>query len=399
MSNILSRLKDAFHRGMQANYQDMIFRHKLRVIYRIILCLVLAAAIAIVVRLHIENKVYTQVEILETMERVGTQTSEYKSYNGNVLVYSKDGISAYTDKGEQLFNQTFEMQSPLVSVKGDYVAVGDYKGNVIYVLDQTGPKGQIQTNMMIQSLDISEGGVVTAILDDGDVTWLNIYSQTGEIITTMRTTMKQTGYPLAYELSPDNIKLAVSYLNGQSGQINTSIAFYNFGDVGQNEIGRLVSAESFGEEIIPFVAYPSADTAVALGNANLYFFKGRQIPKLSAKVEVLQEVKGVYYGPGQVVLIFHNTDSEEKYRLVSYDLAGKERINRTFDIEYNNILVQNEMIMIYNDTDVLILNKRGEEKYHGGVGVAGSLLALIPGSARGKFLVVTSESMKQIQLK
>ena len=203
MPYLLNQLKNHVINGTQANYKDKIFRYKLRNVYRIVLCVIVVLAISILIKLQIDNKVYTQVVVTEEKERVGTQTSEYTYYDGKLLVYSKDGISAYTQKGEQIFNQTYEMQNPLVSVIGSYVAVGDYKGTHIFVLDSSGLKGEINTNMMIQSLSVSKGGVVTTVLDDGEVTWIHIYSQTGDLITKIRATMKQTGYPLAYELSPD----------------------------------------------------------------------------------------------------------------------------------------------------------------------------------------------------
>lgn len=382
--------------GTQPNYQDKIFRYKLKKIYRVLLCIIIVFAVGLLIKLQRENKVYKEVLITEEKERIGTQTSEYTPFGDKLLVYSKDGISAYTEKGEQLFNQTYEMQNPLVSVNDNYVAVGDYKGTSVYVLDSNGLKGQINTNMMIQSLSVSEGGVVTTVLDDGKVTWMHIYSQTGELITKIRATMKQTGYPLAYELSPDNIKLAVAYVS-QGGTLDTKLAFYNFGDVGQNTGERLVSAENIAGEIIPFVAYPTVDTAIALSGQKLYYFKGKQIPKLSATVEVQQEVKSVYYGENQVVLIHGNTESSDRYRIVSYDFSGREKMNRTFDMEYSSILVENERVIIYNESEVLIFNRRGEEKFRGSVGE--NVVALIPGTAQNRFLVVTTDMMRYVELK
>ena len=382
--------------GTQPNYQDKIFRYKLKKIYRVLLCIIIVFAVGLLIKLQRENKVYKEVLITEEKERIGTQTSEYTPFGDKLLVYSKDGISAYTEKGEQLFNQTYEMQNPLVSVNDNYVAVGDYKGTSVYVLDSNGLKGQINTNMMIQSLSVSEGGVVTTVLDDGKVTLMHIYSQTGELITKIRATMKQTGYPLAYELSPDNIKLAVAYVS-QGGTLDTKLAFYNFGDVGQNTGERLVSAENIAGEIIPFVAYPTVDTAIALSGQKLYYFKGKQIPKLSATVEVQQEVKSVYYGENQVVLIHGNTESSDRYRIVSYDFSGREKMNRTFDMEYSSILVENERVIIYNESEVLIFNRRGEEKFRGSVGE--NVVALIPGTAQNRFLVVTTDMMRYVELK
>ena len=133
-------------------------------------------------------------------------------------------------------------------------------------------------------------------------------------------------------------------------------------------------------------------------NPNTFeLFKGKQIPKMSAVKELPQEVKSVYCGENQVVLIFPNTESGDKYRLITYDFSGKEKINRTFNIEYNSVLVENERIIIYNESEILILNKRGEEKFSGSLGT--NVVSIIPGSSPNKFLVVTSDKMKRVELK
>lgn len=397
MPELIKKLKDAFEKSTTADYKDKIFRYKLRNLYRVLLCVVLIASIAIILNVQNENKIYTQAEAVSVMERVGTETSEYTYYNGKLLVYSRDGMSAYNTKGEQLFNQTYEMQSPIVSIGGDYVAVGDYKGSSIFVMDATGFKGKIDTNMMIQSLSVSEGGVVTAALDDGETTWLNIYSQTGELIAEMSTTMDQTGYPIAYAMSPDNIKLAVSYLSGQSGQIGMKVAFYNFGDVGQNKSERLVSAEDIGEQIAPYIVYPDNENAIVLSDSKLHFFKGKQIPKLKTSVDLTEEVQSVYNSKNRLALVMNNTEGNEKYRLLVYDWNGKERINYPFQLEYNNIIVEDEAIYIYNETELLILGKNGKVKFDGSL--EEGIVSVIPMSSVDKFLIVTNDDIRHIQLK
>lgn len=397
MSEFIKKIKDAFDKSTIADYKDRIFRYKLKNLYRILLCVILLAAVIVIFKVQHENKVYTQMETVSTMERVGTQASEYTYYNGKLLVYSRDGMSAYNTKGEQLFNQTYEMQSPIVSMAGDYVAVGDYKGSSIFVMDASGIKGKIETNMMLQSLSISEGGVITAALDDGDTTWLNIYSQTGELIAEMSTTMDQTGYPLAYAMSPDNIKLAVSYLAGQSGQIGMKVAFYNFGDVGQNKSERLVSAEDIGEQIVPFMIYPNNETAVAISDSKLMLFHGKQIPKLKTSVDLEEEVKSVFYNKNRIALVMNNTEADYKYRLVTYDLNGKEKLNYPFQLEYDNMIVKDELIYIYNETELLILGQNGKEKFNGSMDE--EILAIIPTEQVEKFLVVTNKDIRHIQLK
>lgn len=117
---------------------------------------------------------------MSAIDRNQVSGSTLLSYQNGFLTYSKDGIS-YTDyKGNAMWNQTYDMQSPCVSVRSGWVAVGDYNGNLIYDISQDGTSKQIDTNLPVKSLSVAANGVVAAILEDGDVTWINVYNPTGE---------------------------------------------------------------------------------------------------------------------------------------------------------------------------------------------------------------------------
>ena len=52
-------------------------------------------------------------------------------FAGHLLTYSKDGAGCMDIKGNAVWNQTFEMQNPIVDVCNDVVAIGDNKGSTI----------------------------------------------------------------------------------------------------------------------------------------------------------------------------------------------------------------------------------------------------------------------------
>lgn len=141
-------------------FREKILKHRLTRIYRIVLGIVLAIAIIGVIQIQIDNRVYTGYEVVKTAESIGSSDSVIQAYGGNILCYSRDGISAYDGDGKQLWNQTYEMQSPIVNASGEYVVAGDYKGNTIYVMNKSGSCGQIDTNRVILDLSISEKGIV-----------------------------------------------------------------------------------------------------------------------------------------------------------------------------------------------------------------------------------------------
>ena len=280
-------------REEKLSFQDKIIKHHLTKIYRVILCVVLVIVIAASIHFYREGKVYTEYEVTKTYDSIGSKDSKVEVYNqNNILCYSRDGVSAYNAKGEQLWNRTFEMQSPIIRTSGEYVVAGDYKGNEIYLMNASGPCATITCNKIIVDVNVSQGGVVIATLDDSSVTWLELYASDGTSLATIRTTMDQTGFPVKLSMAPDNKKMMVSYLKARGNGIQTSLAFYNFGDVGQNMTDKIVSGYDYAEKVIPFLHYVDENTAVCVGEDVLQIYYGKQIPELKTQAEVEKDILG-----------------------------------------------------------------------------------------------------------
>lgn len=397
MKSITEIFREIFSGSSEITYRDKILKHRLHMLYRGALIIILVLVIFLAVKIQVNSRVYSEYEVVAENSREGAENSIYESYYGNLLVYSKDGITAFDKKGVKLWNQPYEMQNPIVRIAGQYAAVGDYRGSIIYIMDMNGLKSQVNTDMIIQDFTISEKGVVTAVLDKNDSTLIRLISADGTTIIDMRTSMADNGYPLAVSLSQDNLKLGVSYLQAKNAQINTSIAFYNFGDVGQNKSENLVSGYNVEEEVIPFLQYVNSTTAVALGNQKLLFFKGKQIPELSNEVTIEEEVQSIYYNEKHVALVFHNTSSDEKYRVEVYDLNGKQECSFLTDIEYKEILITENDLIVYNESSVEMYNTKGDEKYRGSFGE--NISAIMPLESRGKFIVVKENTIETIRLR
>ena len=73
-------------------------------------------------------------------------------FDGYLLNYSKDGAGCMDTKGNAVWNQTFEMQNPIVDICQNVVAIGDYNGRTIYVMNTGGPMGNITTNRPIRNI-------------------------------------------------------------------------------------------------------------------------------------------------------------------------------------------------------------------------------------------------------
>ena len=384
-------------REERISFQEKIHRHRLEIVYRSMLGVFLVAAIIVIVRISIDNKVYSQYEVIKTSGAIGSTDSTILPYGDNAISYSRDGIAAYESDGTQIWNETFEMQSPIVDVQGDYVAVCDYRGNTIYIMDKNGQCGKIEVNKTLLDIKVSAQGVVTATLDDGDITWINVYSSSGEEIVTIRTSMDQTGFPLATSMSEDNRKMVVSYIKTSGNKVENSVAFYNFGDVGQNVQDKIVSGFDYEDTVIPFIHFMNQNEAVAVDEKMLRVYRGSQIPELVAETELPDGIRGIYYGDNRVAVVSRNEEGEDTYRLRVYNMSGNELFSVGFSMEYGDIILKNGYVFVHNESELLIYNKKGMEKYNGSIGEG--VKTIMPVAKKNRLIVVRETETEAVKLK
>ena len=261
------------------DYKKKIARHRRVIFYRILAVLIVFAAIGIGVYINYQRTIYTGYTVLDTIKYAEVTTANYREFNNKILRYSTDGASAFNMQDDMLWNQTYEMQSPMVDICNDYVGIGDYKGTKIYVFNGTGMQGEIDTTLPIQSFRVSGNGIVAVILEENEVTWVRVFNKDGEVIASDRTTMAKSGYPVSIALSDNGIILAVSYLKIETGDMVSSVAYYNFGNVGQNEIDNLVSGYNYENSIMSYVEFMNDRSAFAVGDNKFAIFRGNQKPE------------------------------------------------------------------------------------------------------------------------
>lgn len=379
------------------SYREKIKSHKFTVFYRVFLMLVLMAAIAVALFLQWKNKVYTESVELSSVEIRVPSGASLMPFGSYLLTYSKDGASCMDTKGNAVWNQTYGMQNPMVDINQDVVAIGDYNGREIYVMDTGTLLGRITTNRPVRNFCVSASGVVAAVLDDTDVTWIYLYDAQGNELVYFRTTMKESGYPANISISPSGELLCVSYLYIDGGHMKTSVAFYNFGAVGQNSTDNYVSGYDYVDHVVPFARFMDNKSLFAVSDDRIMFFGGAQKPVTAAENLLNDEVRGVYYGSEYVGLVFNSKEGGGRYRLDVYHKSGTFRQSIEFDIDCRDILFHEDQIIIYNEADCRIYNSSGMLKYTGTFNK--TALMLIPQKAAYHYMIVTPDSIDTIELK
>ena len=399
MTNVrdyLKKKKDRQDEQYRISYREKIKSHKCTIFYRTILVIILIAAIITALYVQWKNKIYTQIVVLSSAEVTITQNSSLLPFAGHLLTYSKDGAGCMDIKGNAVWNQTFEMQNPMVDMCQNVVAIGDYNGRSIYVMDTTGVLGSITTNKPVRAFRVAANGVVAVVLDDTDATWLYLYDANGDELAYIRTTMKESGYPVSVSISPNAQLVCISYLFVDSGQMKSSVAFYNFGEVGKNSSNNYVSGYDYANVIVPLTRFLDNKSLFAVSDDRIMFYGGAQKPVVTAESLIDESVQSVYYGEEYVGLVFISTESSNRYRLDVYHKSGELKQSIEFDIEYSDILFHEDQIIIYNESECHIYNGSGVEKYGGRFDQ--TVLVMIPQNTKYRYMIVTPDSIDTIEL-
>ncbi len=378
------------------SYRERIKSHKFTIFYRTILVLILILAILAAVYFQWKNKIYTGTTVLSSVEVDFVKDTYLMPFSGYLLTYSKDGASCMDAKGNAVWNETFEMQNPMVDICQNVVAIGDYNGRTIYVMNTTGSLGRITTNKPVKDFCVAANGVVAAVLDDTDITWIYLYDAQGNELVSFRTTMKQSGYPFDVSISPSGELACVSYLFLDSGQMKSSVAFYNFGAVGKNSTDNYVSGYDYLNSVVPFTRFLDNKSVLAVSDDRIMFYGGAQKPVSVAENLFSDEIRSVYYGAEYVGIVFNSTESGSTYRLEVFNKSGQRVQTISFDIEYTNIIFYEDEIIIYNESECRIYTESGVQKYAGTFNRP--VMMLVPLSARYRYMIVTSDSIDTIEL-
>lgn len=347
----------------EASLHKKIRIHKIQTLAKsVVLIGVVAVLIVLFIRQY-KNQVFSGYVMTRQAEFTILDSTSYLENNGTIIRYSKDGISSTNAKGKMVWNLTYEMQSPIVKMTDAYTAVGDYNGHVIYLIDNGGTTYEVDTRLPIRDFAVSSAGAVAAVLEESGSSWINVFAKDGTQIVEAKSTMSKTGYPMSVSISGEVMGVSYFYVDGNT--MRSSVTFYNFGGVGENTTDHIVSSYAYTDAIVPMVQFMNQETAFAVADNRLMFYEGSKKPVSSADILLDVEIQGVYYSDTHVGILFYDQTGEYKYRMYVYDTSGKKVLDYGFDMDFKDILIRNDQIMIYNESKCMVVGLNGKQKYEG----------------------------------
>lgn len=380
------------------DYKKKLFQHRAGQGARRLLFVGAIAGIVLGIWLFARNKTYTAYEVMASVEREDTLNTQYAEYHGKILKYSRDGISCVNLKNEAVWSQTYNMQSPILDVCQNAVAVADYQGNEVYVFDEAGMQAQITTLLPIQQVSVSAQGITALLLSDSNASWICLYDKEGTKLTEARCSLDETGQPLAIAISADSIKLAVSYLQVQSGMASSCVVFYNFGDVGGNFVDKIVASTVYEDLIIPRIRYLGDSICALVSEQGVIYYEGKEIPEEKARATEEGEIYSIFFGERAVGLVVDGTEeSESRYEVHLYNTDGVRIQTLATNLAYSRIKISGGDVILYSDNECEIYAENGILRYAGSFD--GVIVDIYKDSGFRKYIVVFSDRTEEIKLK
>ncbi len=394
IKKFLNRQKDE---EIDEEYENKLKKHKLNKFKRYAIIVAVFAIFIIGIRIYYINKTYSSYSVTNNILSGDTTKCKFYEYGDYFIRYSNDGL-AYIKNGETVWNQAFEMKQPILDICNDYVAIAEQQSNTIYIFDTTGLLGKIKTAYPIVNLEVAGQGVVAAITTESNANHIELMDKDGEVLVSGQTVLSGDGCPIDISLSEDGTKLMVSYLYVNGGASQTKVVFYNYSEVGKNEVDRVVGGfNQYKSTIVPKVEFLTNDIAVAFGDDMFTIYSIKQKPSIIAEYELDKEIKSIFYSEEYIGFTFQPENLDDPYDITIYDIDGDIIYEGTLDLEYKNIKLDNSNLLIYSDDTFIVQTVKGKIKFSKKLDENINEILGINGGY--KYILVSSESIDQIKLK
>lgn len=344
----------------------------------------------------------------------GVSESDYEDYEifgDGFLKVTRDGATYIDSSGKTIWNQSYEMNSPYVSISGDYCAIADQGKTAIYIMNKTGTTGQAETNLPITKISVAGTGVTYALLEDSKASYITVFSKEGAALDiSIKSVLDGDGYPVDIAVSPDGTELIASFASIENGTIQNKVIFYNLSEIGQNAgSNRVVGGftDDFSGHLAGRVHFSDDTHAQAFYDGGIAFFSTKVLtsPELSQKVEIEQTIQAITYADDYIGVITDNSDSEtsaDPYMLTVYRLNGQTVFSTPFQLNYTNFDIDQDRVLVYNNTTLQLYDMSGTLKYSGNIDTSISRARVAHGMTNPlglDLLIGSAGAMESVKLK
>ena len=368
---------------------------RLTKIRRILVLAVILCLAACGTYLLLDNQTYARARTsAEYMDDI-SDTSSYAQFAGGIVRYNRDGVVYLNRKNEEQWIQPTQLQNPIICVREKAFAVADNGGNSILVFTEEGLKGEIETNLPIEKISVSNQGIVTAVLRNEGSPRIISYDATGNILVEQQLTMSTTGYPLAMDMSDDGNMLAVSYLYMEGTTVRSKVIYYNFGETGQDKTDNIVTSDVYDNSVMAEIFFMGSDRSVVAGDDRFVIYRGKDEPEKVKEIELNQEIQSVFHSDRYIGFILLNQE-KSGYELRLYNRLGDQVISREIPGKYSNVKIDGSEVILFEGSKCCIMTASGIMKFEGDVKTEVQEMFRAPGINR--YYVMSVDGLRVIYL-
>ncbi|MDO4473658.1 MAG: DUF5711 family protein [Eubacteriales bacterium] len=345
--------------------------------------------------LVIQMQTYSTARISTTYACDDSGNNSYLQFSNGVLKYSRDGIAFLDRKGEERWNQPYQIKSPIVATYYDKaIVVADKGGNDMLVLDNEGLKGELHANLPIKKVSVSAQGIVCAVLGDEGSPKIVCYDAAGNILVELTTSLKGTGYPMDASMSEDGKMLLVSYLCIENNKIVTKVVYYDFDGKKNNVQDYEVTSDRYEDVAAAEVFFMNKKESAVICDDKILFYRGEKTPKLTETVLLNKKIKSVFHDQKYVGLILKN-EGKAGYELCLFNTSGKKLLSQEFVGDYSNVKIDQGQVMMYDGKKCRVFAKNGLEKFDGEM--SEPIYEMFPVVGVNKYVVMSPNGMNVIR--
>lgn len=375
----------------QTEYQETKSRGRIgAIIFMVVLAL---CAVIVLLILNYRNKgAYAEWSALEYIKTpIGSREIPCDS---GIISYNSDGAICYGSDSDAVWQISYNMRNPSGAACGDYAIFGDLGEYGIAITDGTGMTYSYSVSGRIDMVDISSNGIAAVMVDYNDTDRIYLFDINGNLLLDIETSVKKAGFPITMTISPDGRKLVTSYLQVGEEQ-KTSLTFYNFGDVGQSYIDKIVGNYYFENKVIPDIRFIGSDRVCAIWSTGCIFYKFPEVPE---EIKTLSEpggYSGVANDDKNILLAKKQTDGG--YLFTIYDKNGVSQGEVQTSFGYDNLFIGQGEVILSSESSCVIYRIDGEEKFR--TKLDAPIREIVTTNDPATYLVLYDEAIGRIRLK
>lgn len=354
--------------------------------------------------LYLHFRSYNSYQVKEEIKRNDNPDVEYRDYSGNLLKYSRDGAFLIDTHGKLIWNQTFEMNKPIVDIADQYVGIAAEGGTELYISSIEKVIGKIETSMPIVQIKVSGGGFVAVLLEENENYYVTLYDKEGSQLAHGEYHIENSGIPIAMALSKDCKQLAISFLDVKEGIVKSTVHIYDFTENGKAQIDNQVAEFSYEGEMAIQMNYLDDKNLLILTDQKAILISDEGKPKQEKTITYDGKVSSVFCKNGcwGFVSSYNETtkegSSKSGERLTVYNENGKIVFQKdVFSKDVRVEVLESEFVAVIAKDKIQLYNSKGLLKFRGNF--PSEIVKIKSLDTDRDYLVLLDDQMIRIKLK